>query len=262
MQDEKNHVFTEIKINTTLEQVWNVLTDWKNLKQWSSSFIGISTNVLLFITMSHYAYGQHEFFHEVALEKKLIENEKWEFVSEANFKHLYNESAWRRWGLSVVGIRKIKRFNLSAGLNGYYTFDKSIKNFFEVRPWTALQYNIPIVADIALRQRLKYEWRFFYTEEETTTREDYGRLRYQIGFDIPIPGKEESSWKIRPYFEWFFIRDPAEFERFSNERDFGLMAIKRFKNEHELSFGFTREVYYDLDTARQFGYLILVAYSF
>lgn len=217
--------------------------------------------IFLFILLSHYAYSQHEFFHELTLEKKLIENEKWEFVGEANFKYLYNEPAWRRWGVSFTGVRKIKHFSLSGGLNGYYTFNRDITNFFEVRPWAALQYNIPIVADITLRQRLKYEWRFFYTEEDNSTRENYGRLRYQIGFDIPIPAKEESSWKIRPYFEWFFIRDPAEFERFSNERDFGLMAIKRFKNEHALSFGFTREVYYDLDTERQFGYLFFLAYA-
>jgi hypothetical protein len=220
------------------------------------SFFGI-----FFLIASHSAYGQHEFFHEIAFEKNLIENEKWELIGEANSKHLYNEPAWRRWGASFAGIRKMNRFSLSGGLNGYYTFDRSIENFFEMRPWTTLQYNIPIVADITLRQRLKYEWRFFYTEEEPTTRENYGRLRYQIGFDIPIPGKEESSWKIRPFFEWFFIRDPADFERFSNERDFGLMVIKRFKNEHDLSFGFTREVYYDLDTERQFGYLIMVAYA-
>ncbi len=47
MQDEKNHVFTEIEINATPEQVWNVLTDWNKLKEWSSSFIGISVNKLV-----------------------------------------------------------------------------------------------------------------------------------------------------------------------------------------------------------------------
>jgi Protein of unknown function (DUF2490) len=216
---------------------------------------------MLFIIISHSAYAQHEFFHELVLEKKLLENEEWEFVGEVNWKHLYDEPRWRRGGISIAGVRKMNRFSLAGGLNGYYTFDKSITNFLEIRPWTALQHHFPIVADVSLRQRLKYEWRFFYTQEEPTTRENYGRLRYQIGFDIPLPSGEEPSWKIRPYFEWFFIRDPAEFERFSNERDFGLMAIKRFKNEHELSFGFTREVYYDLDTERQFGYLILVVYS-
>lgn len=44
MQDEKNHVFTEIEINASPKEVWSVLTDWNKLKDWSSSFIGISTN--------------------------------------------------------------------------------------------------------------------------------------------------------------------------------------------------------------------------
>ncbi len=44
MQDNNNHVFTEIEINATPEEVWSVLTDWNKLKAWSSSFIGISTN--------------------------------------------------------------------------------------------------------------------------------------------------------------------------------------------------------------------------
>ena len=222
----------------------------------------LNTLVFLFIIISHSSYCQHEFFHELALEKKIAENEKWEFIGEANFKHLYNEPAWRRWGLSFSGIRKIKRFNLIAGSNGYYTFQREISNFFEIRPWAALQFKFPIVGNMNLRQQLKYEWRLFYTNEEPKTHENYGRLRYQIGIDIPIPFKKESSWTIRPYFEWFFIKDPAEFERFSNERDFGLMAIKRFKNEQKLSFGFTREVYYDLNTEKEYGYIILLGYSF
>lgn len=217
---------------------------------------------ILSIITTHYSYSQHELFHELVLEKKLIENEKWEFLGEANFKYVYNEPAWRRWGASFSGIRTIKRFKLSAGLNGYFTFNRTITNFFEMRPWTSIQLNIPIVANIILRQRLKYEWRFFYTEEQPSTRENYTRLRYQIGFDIPILSKEASTWKIRPFFEWFFIRDPAAFERFSNERDFGLLALKRFKNKHELSFGFTREVYYDLNAEKEYGYTILLGYSF
>lgn len=46
MENKKNHVFTEIEINATPEQVWNVLTDWNRLKEWSSSFIGISVDKL------------------------------------------------------------------------------------------------------------------------------------------------------------------------------------------------------------------------
>ena len=217
---------------------------------------------VVFIIVGHDSFCQHEFFHEIALENKLVENEKWECIGEVNFKHLYDEPAWRRLGVSFSGIRTIKQFKLSSGLNSYDTFNRNITDFFEVRPWSALQFNFPILSTIYLRQQLRYEWRFFFTKEVSNSKENYGRLRYKIAFDFPIPSKEESSWKIRPYFEWFFIKDPAAFERFSNERDFGLMAIKRFKNEQEFSFGFTREVYYDLNSEKEYGYIILLSYSF
>jgi len=47
MQDKTNTEFTEIEINATTEQVWSVLTDWDKLKEWSSSFVGISTDGLI-----------------------------------------------------------------------------------------------------------------------------------------------------------------------------------------------------------------------
>lgn len=216
----------------------------------------------LFIILSHQALAQDEFFHEIVIEKKLIEHEEWEFIGEANFKHLYEEPVWRRWGVSFVGVRRIKRFRIHGGLNSYYTFNRDITNFFEVRPWTALQYNIPITGEITLRQRLKYEWRFFYTQGDNSTRDNYRRLRYQIGIDIPIPSKEESSWFIRPFFEWFFIRDPATFERFPNERDYGITVIKELKNEHELFFTYRLEEFYNNDMEHGNGHIFLMGYSF
>ena len=47
MEAQKNTVFTEIEINATPEEVWNVLTDWKKLAEWSSSFVGISVDKLV-----------------------------------------------------------------------------------------------------------------------------------------------------------------------------------------------------------------------
>jgi len=47
MEDKNNHVFTAIKINATTDQVWSVLTDWKKLKDWSTSFVGISTDKMV-----------------------------------------------------------------------------------------------------------------------------------------------------------------------------------------------------------------------
>lgn len=217
---------------------------------------------VLFMVVSQYAYGQHELFYEIVLEKTLLENEEWEFTGEANWKHLNDEPGWSRWGASFAGVRKIRRLGLSAGANGYYTFNREITNFFEIRPWMALQLKIPVAAEIALRQRLKYEWRFFNTVGEQTTRENYGRLRYQIGLDIPIPGGEESSWEVRPFFEWFFIRNPATFERFSNERDYGVLVTKTLKNEHELSFCYRMEEFYNQDEEQGNGHILLVGYSF
>ncbi|WP_421806882.1 DUF2490 domain-containing protein [Flagellimonas sp.] len=215
----------------------------------------------LFI-LSNQVLGQDEFFHEIVVEKNLIESEEWEFIGEVNFKHLYDEPAWRRWGVSFAGVRNIKRFRIHGGVKSYYTFNKDITNFFEVRPWTAVQYNIPIVGEIALRQRLKYEWRFFYTQGDNSSRENYRRLRYQIGIDVPLASEKKSSWVIRPYFEWFFIRDPATFERFSNERDYGITVIKSLKNEHELFFSYRLEEFYNIDTERGNGHIFLIGYSF
>lgn len=44
MENENNTVFTEIEIDATPEQVWSVLTNWDKLKEWSSTFIGISVS--------------------------------------------------------------------------------------------------------------------------------------------------------------------------------------------------------------------------
>jgi len=227
------------------------------MKKYSLGILGF----LLFI-LSNQLLAQDEFFHEIVIEKTLIEKEEWEFIGEANFKNLYNEPAWRRWGVSFAGVRKIKRFRIHGGVNSYYTFNRDITNFFEVRPWTAVQYNIPIAGKVTLRQRLKSEWRFFYTEGDNSTRENYGRLRYQIGVDIPIPSEEESSWVIRPYFEWFFIRDPATFERFPNERDYGITVIKSLKNEHELFFSYRLEEFYNINVEQRNGHIFLIGYSF
>ncbi len=208
----------------------------------------------------HQAISQDEFFNELRLEKRLIENEKWELVGEGNWKYLYNEPRWRRWGISAFGARRIKQFRLQAGTNGFYTFNRSIANFFELRPWAAILHDLPLIANISLRQRARVEWRFFY-EEGKEQRQDYRRVRYQVGIDIPLFAEEESRWRIRPYFEWYFVRDPATFERFPNERDYGFNLIRRFENEHDLSIGYRLETFYNTEDERGNGHLFVIGYT-
>lgn len=216
---------------------------------------------LLLITLSQQLLAQDEFFHELSLEKVFIEDEKWEFAGEVDWKNLYNEEGWRRWGISLAGTWNAEPFRLSGGLNGYYTFNRSITNFFELRPWMALRYNLRLGSKISIRQRLKAEWRFFYDDGEAP-REDYRRFRYQVGLDIPLgSGEHEASWSIRPHFEWYFIRDPATFERFPNERDFGLTFIRELGNHHEISIGYRIEAFYHADTERGNGHLFTIGYS-
>ena len=66
----------------------------------------------------------------------------------------------------------------------------------------------------------------------------------------------------RPYFEWFIIRDPASFERFPNERDYGVTIIKSLKNDHELFFSYRLEEFYNNKTERGNGHIFLIGYSF
>ena len=47
MEAKKSSVFTAIEIHASPEEVWKVLTDWKSLAEWSSSFVGISEEKLV-----------------------------------------------------------------------------------------------------------------------------------------------------------------------------------------------------------------------
>lgn len=62
------------------------------------------------------------------------------------------------------------------------------------------------------------------------------------------------------FFEWFFIRVPDAFERFSNKLDYGITVIKSLKNEHELFLTFRLEEFHNINTERDNGHIFLVGY--
>jgi hypothetical protein len=47
MRELESHIFTEIKIDATADQVWAVLTDLEKLPEWSSSFQGVNKPMAL-----------------------------------------------------------------------------------------------------------------------------------------------------------------------------------------------------------------------
>jgi hypothetical protein len=101
--DENNSVFTEIEINATPEEVWSVLTDWESLKDWSSSFIGISTDKMIkgevFISyFKHPITGKVIEFEHVCTE--YIDGEKFGWsgliIGKATDHHIYSVSSTER----------------------------------------------------------------------------------------------------------------------------------------------------------------------
>ncbi|MDY8137542.1 SRPBCC domain-containing protein [Aquimarina sp. 2201CG5-10] len=84
----KNKIFTEIEINASTEQVWSVLTDWNKLKEWSSSFVGISTDNL--------AKGMHSISYYINPITGKIMNVEHEIVD-------YEEGSKFGWSGKIIG---------------------------------------------------------------------------------------------------------------------------------------------------------------
>jgi hypothetical protein len=222
------------------------------------NLLSIFCITLIFLTKS--ASCQSELFQEIGVEKELGEFKELEFSGKLVWKNLYGDPGWRRWGISFVGAKEIKKFKFLGGINGFYTFNSKITNFFELRPWMAADYDISLPADIVLKQRIRPEWRLFFNEEKVG-REDHVRLRYRLNLDFPIDKKDEKFWKLRTSFEWYFT-NPASYERFSNETDYGIFLIRGLKNDHVLSFGYLLEVFYDVESEHVNGHIFSFDYTF
>lgn len=97
-----------------------------------SNSYNLFTVILILICQN--TFGQEDLFHEISFKKILKGNEEWKFEGEANWKHIYDNIGWRRLGTSIGTMRRIRSFNLTSGVFGYFTFNKEVENFFEVRP--------------------------------------------------------------------------------------------------------------------------------
>ena len=69
MSELESHVFTEIEIDATADQVGAVLTDFEKLPEWSSSFQGVNKSMALGeVSIAYFKNpvtgGMKEFTHE------------------------------------------------------------------------------------------------------------------------------------------------------------------------------------------------------
>ncbi|MBC2838830.1 hypothetical protein [Robiginitalea sp. SC105] len=199
--------------------------------------------------------AQEEFFHELELETVVWENERWEVAARTSWKHIYDEVAWRKFGLDGGVIRKAGNWGFLGGLSTFYTFNKEIDNFWEVRPWVAIQYTFPLFRTINVKQRLRSEWRNFFQEGGGETI-NYHRLRYAIWFGFRL--WESERWSQQLGFENYFVDLPAILERFPNERDYRLLFLHELPNSNELFFGVKVETFFIVDTREKSSALLLI----
>ncbi|MCH5599307.1 hypothetical protein [Niabella ginsengisoli] len=121
-----------------------------------------------------------ELFHEIEVAHSYINNEKWRGVVAANWKHIYDENGWRRWGGDAYISRKLKIFSFEAGVTASYTFDKDIVNYFEARPWIGLRTDFELGDRLALMQKFKTESRHFFMKMSMQT-----NTAFEAGFYYP-----------------------------------------------------------------------------
>ncbi|WP_103070160.1 DUF2490 domain-containing protein [Aquimarina sediminis] len=220
--------------------------------------------LLLIIGFSFNLKAQTEFFHEFEVTKELKDTESWNIQITGNWKHLYEEPSWRRLGISGLAIKKLQNWQLLGGMNTYYTFDKEIDNFIELKPYLGLALKTKIIERLDLKQQFKGEWRNFLFSEEIED-ENYGRLRYKIGIEYLFKENEEipKEWKLVGTIEWYFLREHLTKERFSNSREYSFKILHKLTNGQEIGLGFLYEEFNQLfGQENKSGTTILLEYRF
>lgn len=184
--------------------------------------------------------AQEVFLHEFDLSKGLWGREHWGLQATANWKHIYNKIGWSRVGVSPVLDYTTGPWTFQGGVGSSFTFDSQIDNFWEVRPWIALNFRFTLLRKILVEQRFRSEWREFYTYGDFKP-ENYHRFRYGLGLVFRL--WDNPRWSQRLGFEWYILDSPAAYERFPNERDYNLTFIHVLPNNHQITFGFELESY-------------------
>lgn len=218
---------------------------------------------LLLVSTYFSANAQEAFFYEIKTGINLLEKKTFSLEANANWKHVYDEIGWRRLGVAGMATKKLKNWSFYGGLSMFYTFNKNIDNYLEIRPQIGLGLTTPIVDRLTLNQRFLGEWRtYFYSGENKS--ENYTRSRYRILLNyIVVENKEkQTAWKIKPSVEWYFTKNTAYGERFAESRRYTLMLSHEFKNKDELSIGYRYENFIKLIEENEIGHLVLLEYSF
>ena len=115
MSELESHVFTEIEIDATADQVWAVLTDFEKLPEWSSSFQGVNKPMALGEVSTAYfknpiTGGMMEFTHEVIVYE---EGRAFGWSGDAMLgrqdHHIFSDRRAARWAGKIQTRRRFER---------------------------------------------------------------------------------------------------------------------------------------------------------
>lgn len=201
----------------------------------------IALSLLLGISC-HFVRAQNEFFHDISVSKKMEHSKKWNTVFNLNWKHIYNEIGWKRWGLEAKSLYQMNQWGLFGGIANYYTYDPEIDNYFELRPFVGISLKTNITKRIFFNQRFQSEWRNLFYGNHNLNNHNV-RFRYRIGTDFPITKEiiTFSPWMIRIETEWYLLNNLNQRERYINSTEYSIMFLKTLKKEKELRFGYHLE---------------------
>ncbi len=211
--------------------------------------------------MTLLGFGQTEYFHEIEIGTNVLEKGNYSLEVNASLKHIYDNIGWRRWGLNGVIKKDLNDWALYGGLLTFYTFNKDIHNFLEIRPQAGIGLTTKITDKLTLNQRLLGEWRTFYYSGNSSA-DNYTRTRYRLFLNYIISENEErqTAWKIKPIIEWYYSKDVALGERYAQAREYSLKLIRAFKNKNELIIGYRIEKFIKLIEENETGHVFIIEY--
>ncbi|WP_285655906.1 DUF2490 domain-containing protein [Allomuricauda sp. NBRC 101325] len=180
-------------------------------------------------------FAQENFFGDIGVTKNLTSSTEWNQSVYGHFKHFFSEDGWYRFGASYTLTRNVKNWGIQAGLLTERTFDDSIDNYWEIRPWVGLTLSNDISSKLKFQQFFKFEWRNLLfagdLENQSTTRTRYKIMPvYDVG----------NNWSVYTSYEWYIQPNTDLGARFINSREWNLGFNKKME-KFTLNFNYTRE---------------------
>lgn len=195
--------------------------------------------ILIFLTTSNFSFGQKFNFTNFFIEHKGSLDSGWTYSGSVFWKHSYTSHPWRRIGINASAAYEINRILfVSGGTLVQYTFDKEIVNSTEIRPWVATKLVSQFTNWINFEQMYQVEWRnFLYKSHQN---DSYVRTNYDIAINLRPQRSKLKNWGIQTGYNWFYLKEPAFGERYSDSREFRIL-INRYFSKSKISVGYKRE---------------------